>query len=114
MMLAGFRRLSVGIMWYVEVMVRGIFIQRPVLRVVVVVGVRCVLLLNFETTKHYGQYKYKVLSSPLELVCATILFTLTWLLAESWWNCSILSRPAAIQLKSVTTTNRCTYTVNAS
>jgi hypothetical protein len=42
-MLAGFRRLSTGIMWYVEVMVRGIFIQRPMLRHVVVDGVGCVL-----------------------------------------------------------------------
>jgi hypothetical protein len=41
-MLAGFRRLSIGIMWYVEVMVRGIFIQRPMLRDVVVAGVGCV------------------------------------------------------------------------
>jgi hypothetical protein len=30
-------------MWYVEVMVRGIFIQRPMLRDVVVAGVGCVL-----------------------------------------------------------------------
>jgi hypothetical protein len=42
-MLAGFRRLSIGIMWYVEVMVRGIFMQRPVLRDVVVAAVGCVL-----------------------------------------------------------------------
>jgi hypothetical protein len=41
-MLAGFRRLSISIMWYVEVMVRGIFIQRPILRDVVVAGVGCV------------------------------------------------------------------------
>jgi hypothetical protein len=41
-MLAGFRRLSIGIMWYVEVMVRGSLFQRPMLRDVVVVGVGCV------------------------------------------------------------------------
>jgi hypothetical protein len=41
-MIAGFRRLSVGIMWYVEMMVRGIFIQRPMLRDVLVAGVGCV------------------------------------------------------------------------
>jgi hypothetical protein len=47
LMLARFRQLSVGIMWYeyVEVMVRGIFIQRPMLRDVVVAGVGCVLYL---------------------------------------------------------------------
>jgi hypothetical protein len=44
-MLAGFWRLSVGIMWHVEVMVRGIFIQRPMLRDVVVASVGCVPLL---------------------------------------------------------------------
>jgi hypothetical protein len=42
-MLAGFRRLSVGIMWYVDVMARGMFIQRPVLRDVVVAGFGCML-----------------------------------------------------------------------
>jgi hypothetical protein len=42
-MLAGFRRLSIGIMWYVDMMVRGIFIQRSMLRDVVVAGVGCVL-----------------------------------------------------------------------
>jgi hypothetical protein len=40
-MFAGFRRLSIGIMWYVEVMVRAIFIQRPMLHDVVVAGVGC-------------------------------------------------------------------------
>jgi hypothetical protein len=44
LMLAGFRRLSVGIMWNVQVMVRGMFIQHPMLRDVVVAGVGCVLL----------------------------------------------------------------------
>jgi hypothetical protein len=42
-MLAGFRRWSIGIMWFVELMVRGIFVQGPMLRDVVVAGVRCVL-----------------------------------------------------------------------
>jgi hypothetical protein len=42
LMPAGFWRLSIGIMWYVEVMVRGLFIQRPMLRDVVVAGVGCV------------------------------------------------------------------------
>jgi hypothetical protein len=44
--ITGFRRLSIGIMWYVEVMVRGIFIQRPMLRDVVVAGVGCVLCVH--------------------------------------------------------------------
>jgi hypothetical protein len=57
--------LSVGIMWYVELMVRGIFIQRPMLRDVVVAGVGCELrysiyLLNVEITQRYGQYKYNL------------------------------------------------------
>jgi hypothetical protein len=42
-MLAGFRRLSIGIMWYVEVTVRSIFIQRTMLCDVVVAGVGWVL-----------------------------------------------------------------------
>jgi hypothetical protein len=42
-MLAGFRRLSIGIMWYVEVLVRGLFIQGSMLRDVVLAGVGCVL-----------------------------------------------------------------------
>jgi hypothetical protein len=48
-MLAGFRRLSIGIMWYVDLMVRGIFIQRPILHDVVVAGVGCVFMIAVGT-----------------------------------------------------------------
>jgi hypothetical protein len=34
-------------MWYVEVMVRGIFIQRPMLRDVVVAGVGVYFVISF-------------------------------------------------------------------
>jgi hypothetical protein len=40
-MLAGFWRLSIGIMWYVEVMLRGILIQCPMLCDMVVADVGC-------------------------------------------------------------------------
>jgi hypothetical protein len=47
-MLAGFRRLSVGIMWH-----RDVFIQRPVLRDVVVAGVECPPRLSERTVLPY-------------------------------------------------------------
>jgi hypothetical protein len=52
-MLAGFRRLSIGIMWYVEVMVRGMFIQRFMLRDVVVAGVGCALFIKLDGQAAY-------------------------------------------------------------
>jgi hypothetical protein len=53
-MLAGFRRLSVGIMWYVEG-ISEVYIRRVVFD--------SVYLLSFEITQRYGQYKYKVINS---------------------------------------------------